>query len=114
MKELISWNSDDYDGTFCDESTAGLVNAAFCEDDNTIGGIAVVMMPSLRQANGDMAITMVLAHEYGHAIQKLAKLNKRAPPPWSPSNRPIAWPGCTCAGWPRATRRASPCPPVMV
>ncbi|BBZ76914.1 peptidase [Mycolicibacterium anyangense] len=80
VKELISWNSDDYDGTFCDESTAGLVNAAFCEDDDTIGWDRGVLMPSLRQANGDMAITMVLAHEYGHAIQKLAKLNKKGTP----------------------------------
>ncbi|WP_059017590.1 neutral zinc metallopeptidase [Mycobacterium sp. M26] len=80
VKAVISWNSDDYDGTFCDESTAGLINAAFCEDDNTIGWDRGVLMPSLRQANGDMAITMVLAHEYGHAIQKLAKLNKKGTP----------------------------------
>jgi predicted metalloprotease len=79
-KDLISWDSNGYDGTFCDESTSGLVNAAFCEDDNTIGWDRGVLLPSLRQANGDMAITMVLAHEYGHAIQKLAKLNKKGTP----------------------------------
>jgi predicted metalloprotease len=80
VKDLFSWDSNDYDGTFCDESTAGLINAAFCEDDNTIGWDRGVLLPSLRQANGDMAITMVLAHEYGHAIQKLAKLNKKGTP----------------------------------
>ena len=37
-------------------------------------------MPSLRRANGDMAITMVLAHEYGHAIQKMATLNPKGVP----------------------------------
>jgi hypothetical protein len=37
-------------------------------------------MPSLRKAYGDMAITMVLAHEYGHAIQKMATLNPRGVP----------------------------------
>ena len=57
-----------------------LVNAAFCEDDNTIGWDRGVLLPSLRQANGDMAITMVLAHEYGHAIQKMAKLDKKGTP----------------------------------
>jgi predicted metalloprotease len=80
VKDLISWDSNGYDGTFCDESTDGLINAAFCEDDNTIGWDRGVLLPSLRQANGDMAITMVLAHEYGHAIQKLAKLNKKGTP----------------------------------
>ncbi|TGD87988.1 peptidase [Mycolicibacterium sp. CH28] len=80
VKDLISWDSDAYGGTFCDESTDGLVNAAFCEDDNTIGWDRGVLLPSLRRANGDMAITMVLAHEYGHAIQKLAKLNKKGTP----------------------------------
>ncbi len=80
VKDLISWDSDAYGGTFCDESTDGLINAAFCEDDNTIGWDRGVLLPSLRRANGDMAITMVLAHEYGHAIQKLAKLNKKGTP----------------------------------
>lgn len=80
VEALISWNSDDYDGTFCDESTAGLINAAFCEDDNTVGWDRGVLLPALRKANGDMAITMVLAHEYGHAIQKMAKLNKKGTP----------------------------------
>ena len=75
VKELISWDSDASDGTFCGETTEGLVNAGFCEDDDTIGWDRTVLMPSLRNAYGDMAITMVLAHEYGHAIQKMATLN---------------------------------------
>lgn len=81
VRSLISWDSNEYDGIFCDESTEGLVNAAFCRDDNTIGWDRGVLMPSLRHANGDMAITMVLAHEYGHAIQKMAHLNRKGTPP---------------------------------
>ena len=77
VKELISWDSDDYDGEFCGESTEGLVNAGYCEQENTIGWDRTVLMPALRRANGDMAITMVLAHEFGHAIQKQATLNPR-------------------------------------
>jgi predicted metalloprotease len=80
VKELVSWDSDAPDGRFCGETTEGLVNAAFCEEDNTIGWDRAVLMPSLRQANGDMAITMVLAHEYGHAIQKMATLNPKGVP----------------------------------
>ena len=53
------------------------MNAAFCPLDNTIGWDRGELLPALRRANGDMAITMVLAHEYGHSVQKQAKLNKR-------------------------------------
>ncbi|MCB0932421.1 MAG: neutral zinc metallopeptidase [Mycobacterium sp.] len=80
VKELLSWDSEDYDGEFCGESTDGLVNAGFCEEENTIGWDRTVLMPALRRANGDMAITMVLAHEFGHAIQKQATLNPRGVP----------------------------------
>ena len=80
VKELLSWDSEDYDGEFCGESTDGLVNAGFCEGENTIGWDRTVLMPALRRANGDMAITMVLAHEFGHAIQKQATLNPRGVP----------------------------------
>ncbi len=80
VKELFSWDSDAYDGTFCGETTEGLVNAGFCETDSTIGWDRTVLMPSLRNAYGDMAITMVLAHEYGHAIQKMAGINPRGIP----------------------------------
>ncbi len=80
VKDVISWDSDAYDGEFCGDTTSGLINAGFCEDDNTIGWDRGVLLPALREANGDMAITMVLAHEYGHAIQKMAKLNKKGTP----------------------------------
>ena len=77
VSQLVSWNADDYEGTFCEEDTYGLVNAAFCPLDNTIGWDRGVLLPALRRANGDMAITMVLAHEYGHSVQKQAKFNRR-------------------------------------
>lgn len=80
VKELISWDADGFDGEFCDSNTYNLVNAAFCHDDNTIGWDRGVLMPSLRKANGDMAVTMVLAHEYGHSVQKQAKLTRKATP----------------------------------
>ena len=80
VNELFSWDSDAYDGTFCGETTEGLVNAGFCETDGTIGWDRTVLMPSLRNAYGDMAITMVMAHEYGHAIQKMAGINPRGVP----------------------------------
>jgi predicted metalloprotease len=80
VTKLISWDADDYEGVFCQQETHGLVNAAFCPHDNTIGWDRGMLMPALRRANGDMGITMVLAHEYGHSIQKQAHLNMHGTP----------------------------------
>jgi len=80
VSELISWDPDEYDGVFCEEETHELVNAAFCPLDNTIGWDRVVLLPALRKAYGDMAITMVLAHEYGHSVQRQARLNRPGTP----------------------------------
>src|SRR5690349_1453070 len=54
VSELISWDAHGYDGEFCGESTYGLVNAAFCKLDRSIGWDRGVLMPSLRQDGGDM------------------------------------------------------------
>ena len=75
VKELISWDASGFDGTFCEESTYGLVNAAYCYPDQTIGWDRGELMPSLREAHGDPGVSMVLAHEYGHAISRAAGLS---------------------------------------
>ena len=62
------------------DDTYGLVNAAYCPLDDTIGWDRGELLPALRDANGDMAVTMVMAHEYGHAIQRMARLNKKDTP----------------------------------
>ncbi len=80
VKKVISWDSEGFDGEFCDGSTYGLVNAGYCFDDNTIGWDRGELLPSLRKANGDMAVTMVLAHEYGHSVQHQADLVKPSTP----------------------------------
>src|SRR5689334_17823385 len=81
VEALISWDANGFEGTtFCGDDTYGLVNAAFCYDDQTIGWDRGELLPSLRKANGDMGVAMVLAHEYGHAIQHQAGLtNKKTP-----------------------------------
>ena len=48
------------------------MNAGFCHDDNTIGWDRGELLPGLQRAFGDMGVTMVLAHEYGHAVQDQA------------------------------------------
>ena len=80
VSELISWDADGFDGVFCESDTYNLVNAAFCHDDRTIGWDRGVLLPSLLRANGDMAVSMVMAHEYGHAIQEQAGLVSRSTP----------------------------------
>lgn len=75
VDEVYSWDANGFDDTgFCDTDTYGLVNAGFCQTDNTIGWDRGELLPSLRQAYGDMGVTMVLAHEYGHSVQKQAGL----------------------------------------
>ena len=56
------------------------MNAGFCFLDNTIGWDRGELLPALRDSFGDIAVTNVLAHEYGHAIQHQAKLNKKDTP----------------------------------
>jgi predicted metalloprotease len=75
VEALISWDANGFDDTsFCGDDTYGLVNAAFCYDDETIGWDRGELLPALRKAYGDMGVTMVLAHEYGHAVQHQAGL----------------------------------------
>jgi predicted metalloprotease len=70
VESLISWDANGFDDTeFCGDSTYGIVNAGYCLDDHTIGWDRGELLPALQQAHGDMGVTMVLAHEYGHAIQ---------------------------------------------
>jgi predicted metalloprotease len=80
VEALISWDANGFDGHFCGEDTYGLVNAAFCYDDNTIGWDRGELLPSLQKAFGDMGITMVLAHEYGHAVQDQAGIKSKSTP----------------------------------
>lgn len=75
--ELISWDAAQYDGEFCGDNTHGLVNAGYCIPENTIGWDRGEMFPDLRRAHGEMAVTLVLAHEYGHAIQLQSRISRR-------------------------------------
>jgi predicted metalloprotease len=80
VEAVISWDANGFDGQFCDADTYGLVNAAFCYDDETIGWDRGELMPALRDAHGEMGVTMVLAHEYGHAVQRKGGLTKKGTP----------------------------------
>ena len=74
VDELVSWDANGFDGHFCGTDTYGLVNAGFCHDDNTIGWDRGELLPGLQRSFGDMGVTMVLAHEYGHSVQEQASM----------------------------------------
>lgn len=50
VKALISWDSEGLDAQFCGMETYGLVNAAFCAPNRTIGWDRGVLLPALRRA----------------------------------------------------------------
>jgi predicted metalloprotease len=81
VKDLISWDADGSGSQeFCGNPTYGLDNAGYCFGDHTIGWDRGEMLPGLKKDFGDIAVTYVLAHEYGHAIQRQAKLNQKGTP----------------------------------
>lgn len=72
VTELISWDPDTPaadSGEFCGDSTHGVVNAGYCTRDGSIGWDRTTLLPELVDTFGPMAVVMVMAHEYGHAVQ---------------------------------------------
>ncbi|WP_420094684.1 metallopeptidase [Nocardia asteroides] len=77
VEKLLSWSAKAPRGAapeFCEDTTYRLVNAAYCRLDNSIGWDREVLLPTMAETFGQMSVVMVLAHEYGHAIQNMAKI----------------------------------------
>ncbi|WP_293004246.1 neutral zinc metallopeptidase [Mycobacterium sp.] len=96
VNDLFSYDSRYKNGMFCAKDTHGVPNAFYCPvkgtncpDDrpsppgqctssyNTIGWDRGVLLPEERSTGGDLGVVVVLAHEYGHAVQRLAGLEIR-------------------------------------
>jgi len=69
LKRLVSYDSDGSAIKVCGTSTAGLVNAFYCGQDDSISWDRGVLLPLLDKQFGKMSVVTVLAHEMGHAIQ---------------------------------------------
>jgi predicted metalloprotease len=69
LKRLVSYDSDGTAMKVCGTSTAGLVNAFYCGQDDSISWDRGVLLPLLDKQFGKMSVVTVLAHEMGHAIQ---------------------------------------------
>lgn len=77
VRYLQSWDSQaptKGGEKFCGTPTASFLNAAYCPKDNTIGWDRGVLMPALIDSFGPMAMVMVLAHEFGHSIQRQGRI----------------------------------------
>jgi len=79
--KLVSYDSDNPNSpVVCYNDTYKLVNAFFTSRCNLIAWDRGVFMPVAQRYFGDMSVTGVLAHEFGHALQQMAKLVTRKDP----------------------------------
>ncbi|MGF0312235.1 metallopeptidase [Rhodococcus sp. IEGM1428] len=72
ISNVVSWDASEDEGSgvrFCGDRTGGVPNAAYCTRDDSIGWDRTILLPALVDAFGPMSVVMVIAHEYGHAIQ---------------------------------------------
>ncbi len=75
VDKLISYDSDDPNSpVICHRKTYKFVNAFFNSRCNLIAWDRGVLFPLAERYFGEMSITGVLAHEFGHALQRMAKL----------------------------------------
>ncbi|WP_051407457.1 metallopeptidase [Nocardia sp. CNY236] len=83
VDRLLSWSATAPRATaveFCGQTTRRLVNAAYCPVDNSIGWDRSILLPAMEKTFGKMAVVMVLAHEYGHAVHTLSQISGRRDP----------------------------------
>jgi predicted metalloprotease len=79
--KLASYDSNDPNSpTVCHSDTYKLVNAFFTSRCNLIAWDRGVFMPVKQRYFGDMSVNGGLAHEFGHALQQMAKLVTRKDP----------------------------------
>jgi predicted metalloprotease len=81
VAKLVSYDSDDPNSPIvCHSDTYKLVNAFFTSRCNLIAWDRGVFMPVAQRYFGDLSVNGVLAHEFGHALQQMAKLVTRKDP----------------------------------
>jgi predicted metalloprotease len=79
--KMVSYDSDNPNSPIvCHSDTYKLVNAFFTSRCNLIAWDRGVFMPVAKRYFGDMSVNGVLAHEFGHALQQMAKLVTRRDP----------------------------------
>ncbi|MFL0243299.1 neutral zinc metallopeptidase [Mycobacterium sp. SMC-17] len=81
VPNLASYDARDPNSPeLCGEKTYEMVNAFYCPPDNLMAWDRGVLVPAGRKYFGDISVAGLIAHEYGHAIQRMAKIvNKKSP-----------------------------------
>jgi len=70
---LVSYDSDDPSSpSACGEKLYKLVNAFYCPPKNLMAWDRGVLFPTASRYFGKMSVVSVLAHEYGHALQRMS------------------------------------------
>ncbi|MCW2660066.1 MAG: lpqM [Mycobacterium sp.] len=81
VAKMVSYDSDNPNSPIvCHNDTYKLVNAFFTSRCNLIAWDRGVFMAVAQRYFGDMSVNGVLAHEFGHALQQMAKLVTRTDP----------------------------------
>jgi predicted metalloprotease len=81
VSNLLSYDSNDPGSPpACGTQTYKLVNALYCPPQDLISWDRGVLIPSAKKYFGPVAVAAVLAHEYGHAIQRMAKVGDDSSP----------------------------------
>jgi predicted metalloprotease len=81
VAKMVSYDSDNPNSPIvCHNDTYKLVNAFFTSRCNLIAWDRGVFMAIAQRYFGDMSVNGVLAHEFGHALQQMAKLVTRTDP----------------------------------
>ena len=81
VDKFVSYDSDDPNSPIvCHRKTYKFVNAFFNSRCDLIAWDRGVFFPLAQRYFGDMSVTGVLAHEFGHALQRMAKLVSKNDP----------------------------------
>ncbi len=81
VKTLVSYDSKDPDSPpVCHNDTYEEPNAFYSPRCNLVAWDRGAFLPTARKYFGEMAVPGVLAHEYGHAVQRMANLVSRKTP----------------------------------
>lgn len=75
VEKLVSYDSNDPSSPrICGGRTYRLINAFYCPPMGLMAWDRGVMLPVGQKFFGDMSVVALIAHEYGHAVQRMAGL----------------------------------------
>jgi predicted metalloprotease len=81
VSTLLSYNSDDPKSpSACGGKLYKLVNAFYCPPKDLMAWDRGVLIPTAEKYFGKMSVAAVIAHEYGHAIQRMADIGDNSTP----------------------------------